>query len=238
MPIDTKIYQTYCEECHDTCIEQLRSLVIPNAPATWEPMTFCTSCLALEPALEAVYTSLFELCPSGRADALTIRNAIAMVLPGKQGVAPSLTLVDIHRIRQQDRALKAIAARIPKAGVYILQLSERANVFKIGFSTQIRKRLPQLSQPYAPFRYIALISHEKPAPLERELHARFAAMRLYKGSSATELFQFTTKRQQRLFARFLAEHPTCCIEPVIWEGKASTAMLDISQPSLFAQAAD
>jgi hypothetical protein len=101
----------------------------------------------------------------------------------------------------------------------MVQLTKHINVVKIGYSKAFTSRRDGLRAEHGPLRYILVIPHEEPGRLERSIHEQFASMRLYKGASPTELFQFSTKRQQRFLERFLAKYATCCIELVVWRGK-------------------
>jgi T5orf172 domain len=102
-------------------------------------------------------------------------------------------------------------------GVYIARLVAQPNTFKIGQSRNIPNRLEALPRTYGKIECILIIPHEQPELLERQLHSRFAAMRIYKGANWSELFCFATRRQQKTFDRFLVEMARHRPIPVTWK---------------------
>jgi T5orf172 domain len=111
---------------------------------------------------------------------------------------------------------KGQEARIPISGAYIVQIVARLNCLKIGQAVDVHRRLLGIRKVYGAMRHILTIPSDAPPKLERELHAYFAAMRLYKGASHTEIFQFMTQQEQQYFATFVRKQGVPVIEPVQW----------------------
>ena len=102
-------------------------------------------------------------------------------------------------------------------GVYIVQLLLRCNTMKIGQSAHVQARLKEIRTKYGVLRVVLVIPHAHPGQLEKTLHERFAAMRLYNGAGTSELFCFDTASKRKRLEQFIQEYSTCVVESVQWE---------------------
>lgn len=225
----TRVMPVACHRCLCGMLMRIPAEAPPDdrhAHGGWLPLRgVCTSCLHRMEE-RAFWGGGGGKDAIARWHALESRSVESPVPPRQVSppVLRPLTPQEILRQRLQD---------IPERCVYVVQLVAHTNTVKIGYSAAFAGRRLGLRSDYGPLRYVLALPHEHPQQLERELHRRFAAMRLYRGSSPSELFQFNTKRQQRLLMRFLAEHPTGCIESVVWTETAPGVSSDSGQGVLF-----
>ena len=133
-------------------------------------------------------------------------------------------LCEIGTITKQKMQMyvgRKASGSISHAGVYVVQLLDRRNTIKIGRSRDLRKSLYGVSAIYGKLRPLLLLPSQHPVALERQLHARFAALRQYDGASPTELFVYATRTAQQALELLLHEQAAWRVESPVWTPEPS-----------------
>jgi hypothetical protein len=104
--------------------------------------------------------------------------------------------------------------------VYMVQLMQRMDCFKVGQTVRLARRLVQLRMQYGQVRCILVVPCEHPRPMEKAIHAQLTAFRVYEDANPSELFQFKTARARKAVAALLTTYAPFIVGTPAWSKTA------------------